>query len=149
MNILMETKANLFTDLRWLAGAGEAGDDDGAWLPALLLLLISYSVVSDFATPWTAAHQAPLSSTISQSLLKRMSIESVMPFNHLILCCPLLLLPSIFPSISIFSNELALCIRRPKYWSFSFSISPSSEYSGLISCPFRSLQRKRTTAGFL
>ena len=85
MNILMETKANLFTDLRWLAGAGEAGDDDGAWLPALLLLLISYSVVSDFATPWTAAHQAPLPSTISQSLLKLMSIEWVMLSNHLTL----------------------------------------------------------------
>ena len=84
-------------------------------------------------TPWTAAHQASLSFTISQSLLKLMSIESVMPSNHLILCRPLLLLPSIFPSIRICSNELALSIRWPKYWSFSFSISPSKEYSGLIS----------------
>ena len=84
-------------------------------------------------TPWTAAHQAPLSITNSQSLLKLMSIESLMPSNHLILCRPLLLLPSIFPSIGTFSSESALQIRWPKYWSFSFSISPSSEYSGLIS----------------
>ena len=84
-------------------------------------------------TPWTAACQASLSLTISQSLLKLMSIESVMPSNHLILCCPLLLLPSIFPSSRVFSNELALRIRWPKYWGFSFSISPSNEYSGLIS----------------
>ena len=82
--------------------------------------------------PWTAAPQASLSTTNSQSLLKLMSIESVMPSNHLILCCPLLL-PSVFPSIRIFSNESVLSIRWPKYWSFSFSISPSSEYSGLIS----------------
>ena len=87
-----------------------------------------------FATPWTAACQASLSFTISQSLLKFVSIESVMPSNHLILCHPLLLLPSIFPKIRVFSNESALHIRWPKYWSFSFSISPSSEYSGLISC---------------
>jgi len=84
-------------------------------------------------TPWTAAHQASLSITKSQSLLKLMSIESVMPSNHLVLCCPLLLLPSIFPSIRVFSNESVLHIRWPKYWSFSFSISPSNEYSGLIS----------------
>ena len=86
-----------------------------------------------FATPWTAARQAFLSITNSQSLLKLMSIESVMPSNHLILCRPLLLPPSIFPSIRVFSNELVLCIRWPKYWSFSFSISPSNEYSGPIS----------------
>ena len=86
-----------------------------------------------FVTPWSAAHQASLSFTISQSLLKLMSIESVMPSNHLILCHPLLLLPSIFPSIRVFSNELVLHIRSPKCWSFSFSISPSGEYSGLIS----------------
>ena len=86
-----------------------------------------------FTTPWTAAHQASLTFTISQSLLKLMSIESVMPSNHLILCCSLLLLPSVFPSIRVFSKELVLCIRWPKYWSFSFSISPSNEYSGLIS----------------
>ena len=86
----------------------------------------SLSCVQLFATPWTAAHQASLSITSSQSLLKFMSNESVMPSNHLILCCPLLLLPSIFPSIRVF-------IRWPKYWSFSFSISPSNKYSGLIS----------------
>ena len=86
------------------------------------------SCVQLFATPWTAAHQASLTITNSQSLLKLMSIESVMPSNHLILCHPLLLLPSIFPSISVFSNESALCIRWPKYWSFSFSISPSNEH---------------------
>ena len=86
-----------------------------------------------FATPWTATCQASVSITNSWSLPKLMSIESVMPANHLILCCPLLLLPSIFPSIMIFSNESALCIRWPKYWSFSFSISPFNEYSGMIS----------------
>ena len=84
-------------------------------------------------TPWTAAHQASLSFTNSQSLLKLMSIESVMPSNYLILCCPLLFLPSIFPSIRVFSNESVLCIRWPEYWSFSFSISPSNVYSELIS----------------
>ena len=93
----------------------------------------SLSHVRLFATPWTAACQASLSITNSRSLLKPMSIESVMPSNHLILCHPLLLLPSIFPSIRDFSNESALCIRWPKYWSFSFRISPSNEYSGLIS----------------
>ena len=86
-----------------------------------------------FETPWTAARQASLSITNSQSLLKLMSIELVMPSNHLILCCPLLLLPPIPPSIRVFANESVLHIRWPKYWSFSFSISPSSEYSGLIS----------------
>ena len=86
-----------------------------------------------FENPKIAACQASLSFTISQSLFKLMSIESMIPSNHLILCLPLLLLPSIFPSIKVFSNELALCIRWPKYWSFSFSISPSNEYSGLIS----------------
>ena len=86
-----------------------------------------------FVTPWTAAHQTYLPITNSLSSLKLMSIESVMPSNHLILCCPHLLPPSIFPSIWVFSNESALRIRWPKYWSFSFSISPSSEYSGLIS----------------
>ena len=86
-----------------------------------------------FATPWTAAYQASLSITNFWRLLKLMSIKLVMPFNHLILCCPLLLLPSIFPSIRVFSNELALRIRWPKYWSFSFNISLSNESSGLIS----------------
>ena len=91
------------------------------------------SHVQLFVTPWTTAHQVSLSITNTQSLLKLMSIESVVPSNHLILCHPLLLLPSIFPSIRLFSNELALRIRWPKYWSFSFSVSPSNEYSGLIS----------------
>ena len=86
-----------------------------------------------FETPWTAARQASLSITNSWSLLKLTSIESVMPSNHLILCYPLLLLPSIFPSIRVFSNGWTLYIRWPKYWSFSFSISPSNEYSGMIS----------------
>ena len=86
-----------------------------------------------FVTPWTAAHQASLSITNSRSLLKLMSIKLVMPSNHLILCCPLLLLPSIFPSIRVFSNESALHIRWPKYWSFSFKISPTNEHPGLIS----------------
>ena len=86
-----------------------------------------------FATPWTAAHQASLSITNSQSLFELMSIESVRRSNHLILCCPLLLPPSIFPSIRVFSNESALHIRCPKYWSFSFNISPYHEYSGLVS----------------
>ena len=86
-----------------------------------------------FATPWTAVRQASLSITISCSLFKLVSIESVMPSNHLILCRPLLLLPSILPSIRVFSNESTLCIRWPKYWSFRFSISPFKGYSGLIS----------------
>ena len=104
--------------------------------------LISFFLISSvqllsrvwlFATPWIAACQASLSITNSRSLLKFMSIESVMPSNHLILCHPLILPPSIFPSIGVFSNESVLRIRWPKYWSFSFSISPSNEYSGLIS----------------
>ena len=94
------------------------------------MLLFSHSVVSNSATPWTAPRQASLSFTISRSLLKLMSFESVTLFNHLGLCCPFLLLPSIFPSVRVFFNELALCIRRPEYWSFS--ISPSNEYSVLI-----------------
>ena len=98
----------------------------------IILSVQSFSRVQLFATPWTAACQASLPITNSQSLSKLMSIESVMPSNHFILCRPLLL-PSILPSIRVFSNESVLCIRWPKYWSFSFSISPSSEYSGLIS----------------
>ena len=90
------------------------------------------SPVRLFVTPWTAACQASLSNTNSWSLPKLMSIELVMPSNHLILCRPLLLPPSIFPSIRVFSDESALCIRWPKYWSFSFNISPSNEHSGLI-----------------
>ena len=113
------------------------------WLIVLFRSPISFSVqfrsvqslsrVQLFATLRTIAHQASLSITNPQSLLKLISIESVMPSNHLILCRPLLLLPSIFPSIRVFSKESVLCIRWPKYWSFSFSISPSNEYSGLIS----------------
>ena len=91
------------------------------------------NLVQLFATPWTAAHQAPLSSIISWSLPKLTSIESVMLSNHLILCCLLLLSPSVFPSSRNFSNESALCLRWPKYWSFSFSNSLPSKYSGLIS----------------
>ena len=109
--------------------------------PYMMLLYIrllfssvqSLSRVQLFETPWTATHQASLSITNSWSLLKLMSTESVMPSNHLILCHTLLLLPSIFPSIRVFSNESVLCISWPKYWSFSFSISPSHEYPGLIS----------------
>ena len=103
----------------------------------LVKFLFSVQLLSHvlfFATPWTAARQAFLSITNSRSPPKPMSIESLMPSNHLILCRPLLLVPSIFPSITIFSNESALHIRWPKCWSFSFSISPSNEYSGLISC---------------
>ena len=94
-----------------------------------------------FVTPWIAAHQASLSTTNSWSLLKLMSIESVMPSSHLILCCPLLLLPPIPPSIRVFSNESVLHIRWPKCWSFSFSISPSNEYLGLISLQSKGLSR--------
>ena len=103
------------------------------WYYHELILLFSRSVVSDSATPWTAARQASLSITSSWSLLKLMSIDSVMPSNYLILCPPLLFLPSIFPSIRVFSNESALRIRWPKYWTFSFNISPSNEHLGLIS----------------
>ena len=106
------------------------------WCCCYLSYLSSVQLLSRvwlFVTPWTVARQASLSITNSWSLLKLMSIESVMPSNHLILYCPLLLRPSIFPSIRVFSNESVLCIRWPKYWSFSFSISPSNECSGLIS----------------
>jgi len=102
----------------------------------LLMTLSSVQLLSHvwlFATLWTTARQASLSITNFRSLLKLMSIESVMPYNHLILCHPLLLPPSIFSSIRVFSNESVLCIRWPKYWSFSFNINPSNEYSGLIS----------------
>ena len=93
----------------------------------------SLSHVQLFPTPWTTACQASLSITNSRSSLKLMSIESVMPYSHLILCCPLLLLPSTFPSIRVFSDESALCIRWPKYWNFSFKISPTNEHPELIS----------------
>ena len=102
-------------------------------LNCIFVVIQALSHVRLFATPWTTAHQASLSITISRSLLKLVSIELVMPTNHLILCRPLLLLPSSFPSNRVFSNESVLHIRWPKYWSFSFSISPSYEYSGLIS----------------
>ena len=121
----------------------ESLSDIGSWDPPLepviqqvwdgALLLFSHSVGSNSLRPHRLQYQASLSFTISRSLLKPMSIESVMPSNHLILSHPLLLLPSIFPSIRVFSNELALRIRWPKYWSFSFSISLSNQYSGLIS----------------
>ena len=103
--------------------------------PRILSLFVvqSLSCVWLFVTPWIAAHQASLSFTVSWSLLKIMSIELVMPSKHFILCCLLFLLHSLFSSIRVFSNKLALCIRWPKYWSLSFSISPSNEYSGLIS----------------
>ena len=101
--------------------------------PGFVVVVQSASWFQLFATPWTAARQASLSFTISGSLLRFMSVESVMLSNHLILCCLLLLLPSIFPSIRVLSNESALHIRWTKYWSFSFSNSPSNEYSGLIS----------------
>ena len=111
------------------------------WLYSSQVFILSYAVVVVqllshfrlFATPWAAAHQASLSFTISQSLLKLMSIELMMPSNHLILCCSLLLLSLIFPSIRVFSSESVLHIRWPKYWSFSFSIISSNEYSWLIS----------------
>ena len=117
-----------------LRGKGQSppftGCTGSEWILSVQLL----SWVRLFATPWTAAHQASLSIINSRSLLKLMSIELMMPSNHLILCHPLLLLlPSIFPSIRVFSDESVLPIRWPKYWSFSFSISPSNEYSGLIS----------------
>ena len=99
-------------------------------LPIVVVQLLSH--VQLFVTSWTAACQASLSFTISRTLLKLMSIESVMPSNHLILCCPLLLLPSIFPSIRVFSIESVIRIRWPKCWSFNFRISPSNDYSGLI-----------------
>ena len=135
------------------------------WFHLLTVARISYfiqfssvqslSCVRLFSTPWTAEHQASLSITNSQSLLKLMSIELVMPSNHLILCRPLLLLPSIFPSIRVFSNESVLRIRWPEYWSFSFSISPSKEYSKLISfrmvgspCSPRDSQKSSPTPKF-
>ena len=106
-------------------------------LSIVTFIFLQFSSVAQscpkFATPWTAACQASLSITNSRSPLKLMSIELVMPSNHCILCLPLLLLPSMFPSIRVFSNESILCIRWPKYWSFTFNISPSNEHPGLIS----------------
>ena len=119
-----------FTFGAWVIPAGETGKRDSIEEDVVIQ---SFSPVWLFVTPWTAACQASLPFTISWSLLKLMSIESVMPPNHLILCHPLLLLLSVFPSIRVFSNESAVRIRWPKYWSFSFSISPSDEHPGLIS----------------
>ena len=116
---------NTVSDSEWIEDSRKGGCD------MLFIVVQLPSHVQLFATPRTAARQTSLSLTISRSLHKFMSIESVMPSNHL--CCPLLLLPSIFPSIRVFSSESALYIRWPKYWSFSFSISPSNEYSGLTS----------------
>ncbi|CAI9154512.1 unnamed protein product [Rangifer tarandus platyrhynchus] len=110
---------------------------------------VQFSCIQLFATPWTAARQASLSFTISRSLLKFMSIKSVKPSNHLIHCHPLLLLPSIFPSIRVFSNESVLRIRWTKYWSFSFSISSSNEYSGLISFRIDWFDLQRTLKSLL
>ena len=104
-----------------------------------------FSLVQLFATPWTEAHKASLSFTISQSSLELMSIESMVSYNHLVLCCPLLLPPSIFPSIRVFSNEAALCIRWPKYWNFS--INPSNEYSGLIFTALKSTRISTLSQG--
>jgi len=111
----------------------ELGIDTYSPLMLCMLLLLIHLVMSGSANPWTTAHQASLSFSISWSLFKLMSIELVMLFNHLILCCSLFLLPSIFPSIRVFSNESVLRIRWPKYWSVNFNISPFNEYSGLIS----------------
>ena len=119
--------------LRIFTSAGILGGIKVQPMTVTILVVQLLACVWLFLTPWTAACQAPLSSTVSQSLLNFMSIELVMLSNHLILFHPLLLLPSILPSIKVFSNELALHFRWPKYWSFSFSISPSNEYSGLIS----------------
>ena len=147
------------TSLLWLPAVPRTGEPFRTWALAIRLHLVwilfhedsrratqypfqlSLSHVQLFVTPWTAAHQASLSFTISWNLLKLMFIESVMPSNHLILCCSLLLLPSIYPRIKVFSNELAPHIRWPKYWSFSFSISPFNEYLGLFS--FRDFPKGR------
>ena len=119
------------------------GSLDGRGVQRRISSIQLLSHVGLFATPWTAKHQASLSITNSQSLFKLRSIESVMPSNHRILCHPLLLLPSVFPTIRVFSNESVLRIRWPKYWSFSFSISPSNEYSGPVSFRIDYLDWKR------
>ena len=124
--------SSLLGEAQWYLVSGQEELGDHRWIFKFSSVQFSCSVMSNSATPWTAAHQASLSITNSQSLLKLMSIESVMPSNHLI-HCPLLLPPSIIPSIRVFSSEAVLHIRWPKHRSFSFSISPSSEYSGLTS----------------
>ena len=116
-----------------IINAGESVEKRELFYMVVDVVLQSLSRVQLFATPRTAACQVFLSFTISWSLLKLMSIKLMMPSNHLILCCPLLLLPSIFPNIRIFSNKSVLCIKWPKYWSFSFNINPSNEHPGLIS----------------
>ncbi|CAN0561297.1 unnamed protein product [Rangifer tarandus platyrhynchus] len=121
----ISTAANLYHDVKLFLSLYH-------WSP-LNHQLLNTVLCSVLVAPWTAAHQASLPFTISRGLLKLMSIESVMPSNHLLLCHPLLLLPSIFPSIRVFSNESTLCIRWPKYCSFSFNVSPSNEHPGLIS----------------
>ena len=126
--------SGLYPHSQYLGGEPvDTGKHHAAFQFTSVFVVYLFSCVLLFTIPWTAAHQASLSFTVSQGLLKLMSIELIMPYNHLILCHPLLLLPSIFPSIRVFSSELALCIRWPKYWSYSFSISPSNEYSELIS----------------
>ena len=123
---MFETVPTVMVFGRWL------GHEGGVLMNEIVIVQL-LSCFWLFATPWTAARQASLSFIISWSLLKLMSIESMIPSNHLILCCPILLLPSIFLSNRVFSNESVLCLRGPKYWSFSFSISLSNVYSGLIS----------------
>ena len=140
--MMIPFKTDNSLEVQWLGLCAFTADGPGSILcwrtkipkpqdSAYVSSVLSLSRVQLFATPWTAAHQASLSITSSQSLFKLMSIESVMLSNHLILCRPLLLLPSVFPSIRVFSNESVLCLRWPKYWSFN--INPSNEYSGLIS----------------
>ena len=119
-----------------------------SWTVKSISVQFGHSILSHSLQPWTAARQASLSITNSRSLLKLMSSETVMPSNHLILCCPLLLLPSIFPRFRVFSNESALHMRWPKYWSFSFSISPSNEYSGLIAFRMDCLLSNGLSGGF-
>ena len=129
-------QSSLLTNPHFLHNTTWLPEMSQSWMKELPLcsdVVQSLRCVQFSVTPWTAACQAPLSSTSSQSLLKFMSIESAILYNYLILCCPLLFLSSVFPSIRVFSNESALHIRRPKDWSFSLSISPSNEYLGLIS----------------
>ena len=130
-----DTNSLSFQSYRWRGlHTHEDTDAQEGWITCLEFSLVQlFSCVQLFVTPWTTARQASLSVTNSRSLLKLMSIESVMPSNHLILCHPLLLLPSIFPSIRVFPSESGLWIRWPEHWSFSFSRSSSSEYSGLVS----------------
>ena len=137
---LDEGKATHWSILAWRipwtvqsVGSQRVGHDWATFTSVQFISVQLFSHVRLFAIPWTEAHQASLSITNSRSLLKLMSIELVMPSYHLFLCCPLLLLPSTFPSIRVYSNESVLHIRWPKYWNFSSIISPSSEYSGLIS----------------